>query len=140
MHTIVTRPVVNLKLLADGNTAKHNDLQDITEYRGLKGISRQTHLEALNEVDRDRLAGVPSQVAHGYIGVELGQTRVRRLRARAADVLLAQEELQGCTRSAIASLRAYAPLTHLRAQILHGHWLRVEDGDGLDTGENDVLG
>ena len=71
VHTIVTRPVVDLKLLADGNTAKHNDLQDITEYRGLKGISRQTHLEALNEVDRDRLAGVPSQVAHGYIGVEL---------------------------------------------------------------------
>ena len=103
-------------------------------------MSRQTHLEALNKVDCDRLASVSSQVAHGHVCVELRQTRVRRLRTRAPDVLLAQEELQGCTRSAIASLRAYAPLTHLRAQILHRHWLRVEDGDGLDTGENDVLG
>lgn len=50
-------------------------------------------LETLDEIYRDCLTRLPTEVPDGNIGVEFCKPRYSDFRARLADVILAQEEL-----------------------------------------------
>jgi hypothetical protein len=56
-------------------------------------MRRSTNLEALDEVDCDRVAGLPAEVAHGDIRVQLRKPGNSHIRTGLADILFSQEEL-----------------------------------------------
>ena len=53
-----------------------------------------TYLEALDQVDRDFVAGFATEVAHGHIRVQLTQSWKSGSSSRLSDVVWSQEELE----------------------------------------------
>jgi hypothetical protein len=79
-----------------------------------------SHLVFTKDLLAKPLVDVPSKVMDGHVGVELREPWDGHGRSRLTDVLLTKEELGTQVRDC------------------HGCWVR--DGDGLDSGKDDVLG
>lgn len=138
MNTIHASPVVDFELLLVWDAAEHDNLS--SREQGMNpDAGRMTYLEALDQVDCNRIACLTAKVADGHIRVQLTQPWQGCCGSGLSNIIGAQEELEDsisfCSKAYYCSV-----CTHLRAQILDGDGLRIEDCHRFHTGKDDILG